>query len=367
MDKDSDIHRQDWKTILSHSIQSPQEAAVFKEAHDPRLSEVVKRYPMRINPYFLSLCESRGEPLKRQVFPDAAELDDESGWTDPLAEDRDSPVSHLTHRYPDRVLFLVSNQCAVYCRYCTRKRKIGHWPHVKDEVIEAGVRYIAAHPEIKDVLLSGGDPLLLEDERLDWILSEIRSIRHVEIIRIGTRVPGVLPHRVTRELVRVLKRHHPLFMNVHFNHPDEITDEVRRACRRLADSGISLGSQTVLLRGINDDERILDVLFRQLLTMRIRPYYLLQADLTRGTGHFRTCIESGMRIMKRLRGRISGLAVPYYMIDLPGGGGKVPLLPSYIESLDPVQIVVKNFQDRLYTCPQPVPGPPEENSQNDVL
>ena len=352
METEVKIQSSDWKSLLENSFRSPRECATAETYARDQIQAVIKKYPMQINPYFLDVCRRYGEPLIRQVMPDPRELMDSVGLRDPLAEERDSPVANVTHRYPDRILFLVSNICGVYCRFCTRKRKIGHWKTIPDSVIETGVRYIKDHREIKDVLVSGGDPLLLDDDRLSWILSEIHPIPHVQIIRIGSRTPGVLPQRINDSLIRILKRFQPLYLNIHFNHPDEITDEVRRACYRLAEAGIPMGSQTVLLKGINDHADILARLFRELLKMRIKPYYLLQADLTRGTDHFRTRIETGLKIMQQLRGHISGLAVPHYIIDLPGGGGKVPLIPDNVISLCEDAIVVKNFEGHIFEYPQ---------------
>jgi len=352
MESGQHIDTRDWRTLLARSIRSPHDLSLYPHDISQRLQSVADVYPMLINPYFFNRCNQKGDALKRQVIPDSCELDDTVGWIDPLAEDRDSPVANLTHRYPDRILFLVSNVCGVYCRFCTRKRKIGYWTPLTDQTIENGIHYIRNHSEIKDVLLSGGDPLLLDDDRLDWILAKIYEIPHVEIIRIGSRTPGVLPQRITPFLTRLLKKYSPLYLNLHFNHPDEITEEVKNACSRLADAGIPMGSQTVLLRGINDRAEILIRLFRELLKMRIRPYYLLQADLTRGTDHFRTRIETGLGIMERLRGYISGMAVPHYVIDLPGGGGKVPLIPNHVVSFNQDSIVVKNFQGGLFQYPQ---------------
>ena len=348
MESGKEIATSDWKDLLQQSIRSPKHLPPGIQS----LKQVTRSYPMLINPYFLEVCQHKGEALWKQVVPDIRELDDPVGLTDPLAEERDSPVPNLTHRYPDRVLFLVSNQCAVYCRFCTRKRKIGQWKHISDEIIESGIRYISEQPQIKDVLLSGGDPLLLEDERLAWILAGIRNIPHVDIIRIGSRVPGVLPQRVTPALVKILQAAQPLYLNLHFNHPEEITASVRDACLRLAHAGIPMGSQTVLLRDINDDSEVLVRLFRELLKIRIKPYYLLQGDLTRGTNHFRTRVETGIGLMAQLRGYISGLAVPHYVIDLPGGGGKIPLVPDYIVTLNSEYLVVRNYEGKLFQIPQ---------------
>jgi len=340
---------------MQKSVRTSEALSHHFDINSSSVKEVEKQFPIRINPYFLDLVKRYGKPLARQVIPDVREIEDTAGWIDPLAEEENSPVPNLVHRYPDRVLFLVSSECAVYCRFCTRKRKIGHWNPITDQTIEAGLYYIRNHKEVRDVLISGGDPLLLPDDRLDWILHMVREIPHVEIIRIGTRIPSVLPQRITKGLVRILKKYDPLFLNIHFNHPAELTDEVKKSCRQLVDGGIPLGSQTVLLKGINDHPRIIADLMKQLLLMRVRPYYLLQADLVRGTDHFRTAVETGIEIMKFLNGYISGLAVPAYVIDLPGGGGKVPILPEYVIKLDKKEIIVKNYQDKLYRYPQSEP------------
>ncbi|NQT25644.1 KamA family radical SAM protein [candidate division KSB1 bacterium] len=338
----------DWCDSIRKSIDSIDSLRSERNGLQPDLDCVIERYPMRINPYFLKVVRQAGEPLARQVIPDIAELEDQTGFEDPLGEENDSPVPNLTHRYPDRVLFLVTTECAVYCRFCTRKRKAGKVGQVTADTIEAGLSYIEQHTEVKDVLVSGGDPLMLSDEKLANILHRLKAVSHVEIIRIGTRIPGVLPQRVTPDLVEILQQTNPLFLNLHFNHPAEITEEVKTACSMLADAGIPMGSQTVLLRGINDDPQILEILFRMLLRMRIRPYYLLHADQTRGTAHFWTRIETGLDIMQKLRGYISGLAVPTYVVDLPGGGGKVPLLPEYIVHKEKDVWEIKNFLDKTY-------------------
>jgi lysine 2,3-aminomutase len=345
-----------WQELMQKSVRTSEALSRHFDIDFSSIREVETQYPIRINPYFLDRIKQYGEPLARQVIPDIREIKDASGWIDPLAEEKNSPVPNLVHRYPDRVLFLVSSECAAYCRFCTRKRKIGHWNPITDQTIEAGLQYIRNHKEVRDVLISGGDPLLLSDDRLDWILHSVREIPHVEIIRIGTRIPSVLPQRITKRLVRMLKKYAPLYLNVHFNHPAELTDEAKNGCRQLADGGIPLGSQTVLLKGINDHPRVIAALMKQLLMMRIRPYYLLQADLVRGTDHFRTTIQTGIEIMKSLRGHISGMAVPAYVIDLPGGGGKVPILPEYVIKLDEKEMIVKNYQGEIYRYPQPDPA-----------
>lgn len=342
-----------WRKYVKEGINHPKELADHIPVDVPSLEKVCERYPMRINSYFLGLIKKSGPSLIQQVVPDSRELEDSTGWIDPLAEEQNSPVPNLVHRYPDRVLFLVSNQCGVTCRFCTRKRKIGQWHPIQDQAIEEGFRYIRQHQEIFDVLLSGGDPLLLSDEKLEWILMKMNEISHVGVVRIGTRIPSVLPQRITSKLVHILSKSQNLYINIHFNHPDEITDEVRRAIRLLSGKGIPLGSQTVLLKGINDHISVIMRLMRILLTIRVKPYYLLQADLVKGTEHFRTTIDTGLCIMKQLRGYMSGLAVPTYVIDLPGGGGKVPLLPDYIIRKTVDEVVIQNYQGHVFRVPNP--------------
>jgi lysine 2,3-aminomutase len=324
-----------WQTLLQQSITRPDQLRGLPGVDPATIEAVAAVYPLRINPYYFRLLGRAGAPLWLQAVPDPRELDDPVGMVDPLAEERLSPVPNLVHKYPDRVLFLVSNQCAMYCRFCTRKRKVGR-PEmaITPATIRAGLDYIAGHPEIREVLLSGGDPLLLADEKLEDILAALRKIPSVEMIRIGTRVPCTLPMRVTRKLVRMLRRYHPLYLNTHFNHPAEITPEASLACTRLADAGIPLGCQTVLLKDVNDDPEVLRQLLTKLLQIRVKPYYLFQADLTRGTDHFRTPVAEGLSIMRHLIGRVSGMAVPTFALDAPGGGGKIPLTPDFIRSLD---------------------------------
>ena len=314
----------------------------------PALDAVTSSYPILINRYIASMLKGPGDPLWQQFVPDMREIEDTGGMDDPLAEDSNAPVPNITHRYPDRVLFLVSNRCAVHCRFCTRKRKIGRQFDVTPETITQGIDYIRQSPQVRDVLLSGGDPLLLPTAELADILVRVRAIPHVEIIRIGTRVPGVLPDRVTPALARMLARFKPLYINTHFNHPVEITPQSRRACALLADAGIPLGCQTVLLKGINDSGAIMRELMRALVSMRVRPYYLHHMDYTRGTGHFRTSLTAGLEIINELRGHASGLCIPHYVIDLPGGGGKVPITPEYIQRLDNQALLIKNFQGKMF-------------------
>ncbi len=323
-----------WQRQLQASITTPEHLAQHFPVDVAALAEVTARYPLRITPHYLSLIGEPGDPIWRQCVPDPQELADDQPLADPLGEDTLAPVPHLVHRYPDRVLLLAAGTCAVYCRFCTRKRKVG-CPDMKISLGEvlAGIDYIARTPAIKDVVVSGGEPLLMSDLLLKEILERLRRIPHVEIIRIGTRAPVVLPERITDGLCALLRRCHPLFVNTHFNHPRELTPEAAEACRRLADAGIPVGNQTVLLRGVNDDPATLAELFRGLLRLRVRPYYLHHMDLTRGTVHFRTRVEQGVALMAALRGPLSGLAVPQYVIDLPGGKGKVPVLPDYLQAL----------------------------------
>ncbi|QXE91764.1 KamA family radical SAM protein [Geomonas subterranea] len=330
-----------WESSLKKCITSPEELAGLFHAPGEELAEVARRYPMRITPYYLGLIREAGDPIWRQCVPDPAELHDLAQSPDPLDEERLSPVPGLIHRYPDRVVFLVSTACAVYCRFCMRKRGVG-CQGMSPAPVDEAVAYIASKPQIRDVILSGGDPLLLSDDRLDQILTALRRIPHVEIIRIGTRAPVTLPERVTARLARMLKRHQPLYVNTHFNHPREITGPSARACARLADAGIQLGNQSVLLKGVNDDPRVMRELMQRLLAIRVRPYYIHQMDLVRGTAHFRTRVADGIGVVSALRGHTSGLAVPHYVIDLPGGKGKVEVASARF-SADGSRLLVRNY------------------------
>lgn len=316
--------------------------------------------PVGITPYYASLLDPKDptQPLRRTVVPVSAELRVASGESeDPLGEDEDSPVPGVVHRYPDRVLFLVAGFCPSYCRYCTRSRMVGaagsqhsdpaHW--------ERAIRYIERTTEVRDVLLSGGDPLTLSDEKLEWLLSRLHRIPHVEIVRIGTKVPVVLPQRITAKLARMLRSFHPLWMSIHFTHPDELTPEAGQACGRLADAGIPLGSQTVLLAGVNDDVETMKRLVHGLLRFRVRPYYLYQCDPIRGSSHFRTPVSKGLEIIEGLRGHTSGYAVPTYVIDAPGGGGKIPLLPDYVVGRENGNLVLRNYEGKVFAYPDRIP------------
>ena len=330
-----------WEKSLERSVTSPEElSGLFRITVAP-LADVIWRYPMRITPYYLGLIKSPGDAIWRQCVPDAAELSDLSQCDDPLVEERLSPVPGLIHRYPDRVVWIVSSACAVYCRFCMRKRGVGcsaMRPAAQDEALA----YIASRPEIRDVILSGGDPLLLPDSRLFALLTALRKIPHVEIIRIGTRVPVTLPERITTKLVRILKRFHPIFVNTHFNHPDEITPQSSRACALLADAGIPLGNQCVLLKGVNDDPAVMRQLMQKLLTIRVRPYYIHQMDLVKGTAHFRTSVTRGVEVLDALRGHTSGMAVPHYVVDLPGGKGKVEVASGGVKR-DGSKLLITNY------------------------
>lgn len=341
-----------WKEILQNSVSTPASLARHFDFDCSPLESACASFPMRINPYYLGLIKTVNDPLWKQAVPDPLELKDSICITDPLAEEKLSPVPNLVHKYPDRVLFLVANECAMYCRFCTRKRKVGTpLMKINENTIEKGIDYIRGNPHIREVLLSGGDPLLLSDKKLDSLLSRLRSISSLEVIRIGTRVPCTLPMRVTKQLALMLKKHHPLYINTHFNHPVELTLEAAHACALLADAGIPLGCQTVLLKGVNDNAETLKTLFLGLLRIRVKPYYLFQGDLTKGTNHFRTHTSCGVDIMRQLIGTISGMAIPTFALDAPGGKGKIPLTPEYIISKGK-DISFHNYCGQLCTYPE---------------
>ncbi|MBM3284600.1 MAG: KamA family radical SAM protein [Candidatus Aminicenantes bacterium] len=343
---------EEWQQLLKRSLKSPEEIARFFNLDAEKVRKIARLFRVQITPYYAGLIKAKGDAIYRQVVPDEAELEESHGASDPLGEEMDSPVPSIVHRYPDRVLFLVSHLCASYCRFCTRKRKVGDPQKIHPRDIEDGLAYIRSHPEIRDVIISGGDPLMFGDRKLEGILKSLREIPHVEILRIGTRIPCYLPQRITVKLTAMLKKYHPLYVNVHFNHPDEITPEAAKALSLLADAGIPLGNQTVLLRGVNDDPAVMKKLMQKLLTVRVRPYYIYQADYVKGTAHLRTTVEKGIEIMDALRGWTSGLAVPYFVIDAPGGGGKIPVLPSYIQSISDEQVVLRNYAGEVFVYPQ---------------
>lgn len=354
----------DWKWQFSHRIRTIEELRKFvpltpdEEEGAKRCLEALR---MAITPYYASLIDPQNPscPIRRQAVPSALELHKSSAdMTDPLHEDVDSPVPGLTHRYPDRVLFLVTDQCAQYCRHCTRRRLVGvNDREAPRKRIDNAIEYIKNTPQIKDVLISGGDPLTLADDRLEYIISGVRSIPHVEVIRIGTRMPVVLPYRITPELVKMLSKYHPLWINVHFNHPKELTEDAVMACARLADAGIPLGNQTVLLRGINDCPVVMRDLVRGLIKARVRPYYIYQCDLSWGLEHMRTPIRKGLEIIEMLRGHVSGFSVPTYVVDAPGGGGKIPIMPQYLISMTETKAVMRNYEGFISVYTEPTYEP----------
>ncbi|MBI3587126.1 MAG: KamA family radical SAM protein [Ignavibacteriales bacterium] len=349
-----------WQEMLRQSVDSGKDL-VERFGFDKELADKLnKLFHIRVNPYYLSLIRYPGDPIWLQCIPDAVELEDKNAPEDPLNEEAHSPVPSITHRYPDRVLFLVTSQCSMYCRFCTRKRKVSDSTKINSKWIQDGIDYIAAHPEVRDVVLSGGDPLMVTDYVLERILASLRAIPHVEIIRLGTKMPCVLPQRITPKLCKMIKKYHPIYVNTHFNHPWECTPEAEKACAMLADAGCPVGNQAVLMKGVNDDADVMLELHRKLLKMRVRPYYIYQADLTKGTNHFRTPVSKGLEIMDKLRGHTSGLAVPYYVIDAPGGGGKIPILPQYVLGRNGNDIILRNFKYEVFTYPdvaeeQPAP------------
>lgn len=351
-----------WHWQVRNSARSIRELSRFINLSENEVKPEVsggQTLPLRISPYYISLLDrdNPDQPLRRSVVPVFDEFLRHSGEApDPLAEEHDSPVPNIVHRYPDRVLFLVTGFCSTYCRYCTRTRMVAKDKcHIGVKAWEVGLRYIEQHTEVRDVLISGGDPLTMPDLHVEYLLSRLRSIPHVEIIRIGTKVPAVLPQRITRSLTAMLKKYHPLFMSIHFTHGDEVTPETAEACERLANAGIPLGSQTVLLKGVNDDVAVMKNLMHSLLKIRVRPYYLYQCDPVVGSGHFRTSVAKGLEIIRGLRGFTSGYAVPTYVVDAPGGGGKIPLLPDYVAGRDGDDLLLKNYEDKIFRYPDLLP------------
>jgi lysine 2,3-aminomutase len=352
----------DWKWQLRNRIRdltSLERALTLTDDERSTVRALGDRLPIGITPYYAALLDAidADDPLRRTMVPVADEFGMSAGECgDPLNEDGDMPVPGLVHRYPDRVLFLVTSFCATYCRYCTRSRLVGKTGeyHFNQAQYETALGYIRAHPEIRDVLISGGDPLTMADDRIDWLLTNLRTIPHVEFVRLGTKVPAVLPQRITPELCAMLRRHHPLWMSVHFMHPTELTPEVAEACGRLADAGLPLGSQTVLLAGVNDDVETMRRLVHGLLRIRVRPYYIYQCDPIPGSAHFRTPVRKGLEIIEGLRGHTTGYAVPTFVIDGPGGGGKIPLAPDYVAGRDGADLLVRNFRGDVFRYPDPV-------------
>ena len=347
-----------WRWQLKNSVQTIDQLARFIRLSDNEIrpAEVINdTLPIRITPYYLSLLDKNNpdQPLRKSMVPVLDEFISSPGEaSDPLSEQHDSPVPNIVHRYPDRVLFLATGFCSAYCRYCTRSHMVAKDKcHVGIKAWEPALDYIRNHPEIRDVLVSGGDPLTMPDPHIDYLLSKLRAISHVEIIRIGTKVPAVLPQRITRSLVNILRKYHPLYISIHFTHPDELTPEVKDACEKLANAGIPLGSQTVLLKGINDDVAVMKKLMHGLMKFRVRPYYLYQCDPILGSAHFRTPVEKGLEIIRGLRGYTTGYAVPQYVIDAPGGGGKIPLLPDYIQGREENYLLLKNYENKIFRYP----------------
>ncbi len=356
-----------WQKDLKESIVDVETLEKVLGIPADEVRDIVEEYPMRITPHVLSRIKNEGDAIWKQVVPTAEEgnLDAACEAEDPLHEEKDSPVPGLVHRYPDRVLLVVTNQCPIYCRFCTRKRFVGSPGTLTPDNLEKVVSYLSEHREVRDIIFSGGDPLMVVDMLLERVLKALRGIPHLEIIRIGTRVPGTLPSRITEKLCNMLKAYHPLYMNLHFNHPDEITPEVAKACGMLADAGIPLGSQTVLMEGVNDDPEVMKRLMQKLLAIRVKPYYIYQADLVRGTHHFRTRVEKGLKIISALRGHTSGMGVPHYVIDAPQGGGKIAILPQdTLLYMDDEEVIVKNYEDLTFKYPQPAQsnGVGEESS-----
>ena len=358
----------DWQSRLKESIDSLEklkahvaerfgEDVAEREIDVEALRPAFENFQMRITPAAFEKINAVGDPMWNQYVPTVQELDVVDGVIDSLDEDADSPVPNITHRYPDRVLFLVSPVCASYCRFCTRRRKVGDPEKIPLTQYESAFAYIASHPEIRDVILSGGDPMMLSDRRLEYIFQRLRAIPHVEIIRLGSRITSHLPERITPEFCEMVKKYHPIYMNTHFDHPSELTPAAVAALGRLAEAGVPLGCQTVLLRGVNDDPAIMKELMQKLLKARVRPYYIYMADQVAGGEHFRTSVQKGLEIVQALRGWTSGLAVPHFVIDAPGGGGKVPLLPEYVEQITDDAVIFRNYEGKRFVYKQPkTPG-----------
>jgi len=350
----------DWKWQLRNQIQTIDDLRKMvdlSKEEEEGVAKTLSMLRMAITPYYFSLIDldNPRDPIRLQAVPTVYELEwEEQDLEDPLAEDVDSPTPGLTHRYPDRALLLVTDQCAMYCRHCTRRRFAGSSDAaLPTSQIDNAINYIAKTPQIRDVVLSGGDALLISDEKLEYIIKSLRAIPHVEIIRIGSRAPVVMPQRITQELVDMLKNYHPIWLNTHFNHPDELSADAVRACARMADAGIPLGNQSVLLAGVNDCVHVMRDLVHGLVKARVRPYYIYQCDLAKGLNHFRTTVAKGIEIIESLRGHTSGYAVPTYVVDAPGGGGKIPVMPTYLISQGAGKVVLRNFEGVITTYTEP--------------
>ncbi len=350
----------DWKWQVKHRIETLEQLKQYIDLtpeEEEGVKESLKTLRMAITPYYLSLInpEDKNCPVRKQAIPTKAETyRSVADLFDPLSEDEDAPVPGLTHRYPDRVLFLITDMCSMYCRHCTRRRFAGqHDRESPSDPIQQGIDYIARTPAVRDVLLSGGDALMVNDRMLESIIKRLREIPHVEIIRIGTRTPVVCPQRITDDLVNMLKKYHPIWLNTHFNHSNEVTAEAAEACAKLANAGVPLGNQSVLLRGVNDSVDIMKKLVHNLVKIRVRPYYIYQCDLSMGLEHFRTPVSKGIEIIENLRGHTSGYAVPTFVVDAPGGGGKIPVMPTYLISQSPGKVVLRNFEGVITTYTEP--------------
>jgi len=340
-----------WADKIPHSAINAEQVSGLSGISPEDISQVIKTYPMKINPYYLSQIKLPGDPFWKQAIPDIRELESGSLSPDPLCENEQSPEQYLIARYPDRVILIVTRDCFMYCRFCMRKRSIGYQEPITEVDLAPAILYIEKNKAIKDVILSGGDPLMLSDHKLETLLKRIRNIRHVETIRIHSRAVCTYPERITDTLCSILNKYHPVYMNTHINHPAEITPEVIQAAEKINSAGIPLGCQTVLLKGVNDDSDILRNLFRKLVKYRIRPYYLHHPDLVSGTSHFRCRIKDGLSLMKTIRGHISGICIPHYVLDLPGGGGKIPLVPDYIRETEEDGLIIESFNGKLYRYP----------------
>ncbi|MGM0410452.1 MAG: lysine 2,3-aminomutase [Bacillota bacterium] len=350
----------DWKWQVRNRITDVEElkkVVDLTEKEEEEITDVMGKLRMAITPYYASLMdpEDRNCPVRMQAVPTEKELNlGGADMEDPLHEDVDSPVDNLTHRYPDRVLLLITDQCSMYCRHCTRRRFAGQQDKaVPMDKIDNAIDYIREHEEVRDVLLSGGDALLISDDKLEEIIQKLYEIPHVEMIRIGSRTPVVMPQRITDDLVNMLKKYHPIYVNVHFNHPKEITETSTKACAKLNDAGIPVGNQTVLLKGVNSQPKIMKKLMQKLLQIRVKPYYIYQCDLSQGIEHFRTPVSRGLEIMESLRGHTSGLAVPTFVVDAPGGGGKTPLSPNYLVSMSEGKIIMRNYEGKIFAYTEP--------------
>jgi len=367
----SDEDWNNWKWQVKNRITTLEELKKYisltKEEDDSR---ILDEYRMAITPYYLSLIDPNDpyDGIRKQAIPTIHELHRaDSDLIDPLHEDVDSPVPGLTHRYPDRVLFLITENCSMYCRHCTRRRFAGHHDKAppKDQ-IDAAIEYIANNPSVRDVLLSGGDALIMSNDKLEYIIQQLREVPHVEIIRIGSRTPCVMPQRITPELCEMLKQYHPVWFNTQFNHPNEITEDSRKACEMIADAGMPLGNQSVLLRGVNDCIHVMKKLVQELVKIRVRPYYIYQCDLSVGLEHFRTTIAQGIQILEGLRGHTSGICVPTFVVDAPGGGGKIPVMPDYTISQGHHRVVLRNYEGVITTYEEPVDYIPECHCEEEI-